>query len=94
MSGTHKSTVVNWLERADLWTKYPSRVVYVVNDYIGGHDHTPSHKGIIVNEYLGNSTNITDQAPYSLDLAPIDFFLIPKLKWVLSGTHFKTTDAI
>lgn len=28
-----------------------------------------------------NSTNITDQAPYSPDLTTVDFFLFPKLKY-------------
>ena len=38
----------------------------------------PSHTAIIVNEFLAkNSTNIIEQLPYSPDMAPADFFLIP-----------------
>ena len=49
----------------------------------------PSHKGIIVNEFLArNSTNIIEQPPYSPDMAPADFFLFPKLKLLLRGTVF------
>ena len=44
-------------------------------------DNAPAHKAIIVNEFLNkNSTNIIEQPPNSLDMAPCDFFLFPKLK--------------
>ncbi|XP_035221412.1 histone-lysine N-methyltransferase SETMAR-like [Stegodyphus dumicola] len=31
---------------------------------------------------------VLDRPPYSLDLAPADFFLFPRLKGVLKGQHF------
>jgi hypothetical protein len=31
---------------------------------------------------------------YSLDLAPSDFFLFPKIKEILKGRHFDDTDDI
>ena len=35
-----------------------------------------------------------EQPPYSLDLAPCDFFLFPKLKGIIKGTHFEGVEAI
>jgi predicted acetyltransferase len=32
--------------------------------------------------------------PYSLDLAPADFFLFPKLKTTLKGCHFQAIEEI
>ena len=55
----------------------------------------PSHKAIIVNEFLvKNSTNIIEQPPYSPDIAPADFFLFPKLKLPLPGTRFQSIEDI
>ena len=35
-----------------------------------------------------------DHPPYSLDLAPCDFWLLPKLKSVVKGMHFASVDEI
>ena len=37
---------------------------------------------------------VTDHPSYSLDLAPSDFYLFPKLKIDLKGTHFANNDAV
>jgi hypothetical protein len=37
---------------------------------------------------------VLHHAPYSPDLAPCDFFLFPKLKHSLKGTHFQSTEDI
>ena len=48
-----------------------------------------------MNEFLAkNSTNIIEQLPYSPDMAPADFFLIPKLKLLLRGTRFLSIEDI
>ena len=41
-----------------------------------------------------NSTNIIEPPPYSIDMAPADFFLFPKLKLPLRGTHFQSIEDI
>jgi transposase len=43
-----------------------------------------------VKQFLANKNSITvmEQPPYSPDLAPCDFYLFPKMKSVLKGTHF------
>ena len=73
-------------KRPDLWKE---------NSWILHHDNAPSHKAIIVNEFLAkNSTNLIEQPPYSLGMAPADFFLFPKLKLPLRGTRFQSIDDI
>ena len=55
----------------------------------------PSHKAIIVNESPAkNSTNITEQLPYSLDMATADFVLFLKLESPLRGTRFQLIENI
>lgn len=73
-------------KRPELWKN---------NSWILHHDNAPCHKAIIVTEFLTkNSTNIIDQAPYSPDMAPCDFFLFPKLKLPLRGRRFESIEAI
>lgn len=73
-------------KRPDLWK---------TNSWILHHDNAPSHKAIIVKEFLTkNSTNIIEQPPYSPDMAPADFFLFPKLKLPLRGTRFQSIEDI
>lgn len=73
-------------KRPDLWNN---------NSWILHHDNAPSHTSTIVREFLAkNSTNIIDQAPYSPDMAPCDFFLFPKLKLPLRGRRFESIEVI
>ncbi|KAJ8729007.1 hypothetical protein PYW07_006703 [Mythimna separata] len=68
--------------RSDLWKE---------NSWILHHANAPSHKAIIVNEFLTkNSTNTMQQPPYSPDMALADFFLFLKLKLPLRGTRFQS----
>lgn len=73
-------------KRADLWKN---------NSWILHHDNAPSHKAIVVQEFLAkNSTHVIDQAPYSPDMVPCNFFLFPKLKLPLRERHFESIEAI
>ena len=46
-------------------------------------------------EFLAkHETKIIVQPPYSPDLSPCDFFLFPKLKYPLQGTHHVSIEAI
>jgi len=52
------------------------------------HDNAPAHSALIVPEFLArNSITMLEHPPYSLDLAPCDFFLFPKCKLVLWGRN-------
>jgi len=48
-----------------------------------------------VKQFLANK-NITvlEHPPYSPDLAPYDFYLFPKIKSVLKGTHFVSVENV
>ena len=60
----------------------------ILNDVLGietrccsTSSERPSHKAIIVNEFLAkNSTKIIEQPPYSPNMALADFLFFPKLK--------------
>ncbi|KAL4126402.1 hypothetical protein QTP88_010624 [Uroleucon formosanum] len=41
-----------------------------------------------------NRTPVLQHPPYSPDLAPCDFWLFPKLKSALKGTHFESVEAV
>ena len=48
------------------------------------HHNAPTHSALIVHEFLAcNSITVLEYPPYSLDLAPCNFFLFPKCKLVL-----------
>lgn len=73
-------------KRPELWRN---------NSWILHHDNAPSHTALIICDFLAkNSTTVINQAPYSPDMAPCDFFLFPKLKIPLRGRRFDTIEAI
>ena len=59
------------------------------NGWILHQDNTPAHNALSVKQFLVNK-NITvfEHPPYSPGLAPCYFYLFPKIKSVLKGTHF------
>lgn len=59
------------------------------------HDNAPSHKALIVREFLAKKSIITlDHPPYSPDLAPCDFWLFPKLKLAMKRKTYSTIPTI
>ena len=73
-------------KRPDAWRE---------NRWMPQHDNTPSHSSFFVREFLAkHATTVLPQPPYYPDLAPADFFLFPKLKSMLRGRHFVSTEAI
>jgi transposase len=50
------------------------------------HGNAPAHASLLIRDFLANrNTTVLPQPSYSLDLAPADFFLFPKLKSKLKG---------
>ena len=73
-------------KRRDLWEN---------RSWILHHDNAPAHNALSIREFLAkNNITLLDQPPYSPDLAPCDFFLFPKLKEVIKGTHFEDVDTV
>ena len=58
-------------------------------------DNAPVHKSVIAMAAIHNcGFKLIEHPPYSLDLAPSDFHLFPKLKTAISGTHFQSNDDV
>ena len=73
-------------KRWDLWEN---------NAWVLYHDNAPSHSALSIQQFLAErNVSTLEQPPYSPDLAPCDFFLIPKLKGVIKGTRFPGVEAI
>jgi len=59
------------------------------------HDNVPAHVSLLIRRYLTkHQTSVVPHPPYSLDLAPVDLFLFPKLKTTLKGCHFQSIEEI
>jgi len=59
------------------------------------HDNALAHALLLIHSYLAkHQTSFVLHRPYSLDLAPADFFLFPKLKTTLKGRRFQTIEEI
>jgi len=53
------------------------------------------NKILFVKKFLvGRQVTVLENAPYSPDLAPCDFFLFPKIKSALKGTHSGSMDEV
>jgi len=63
------------------------------NRWILHEDNTPAHNALSVKQFLGNIT-VLEHPPYSPDLAPYDFYIFPKIKSVLKGTHFVSVENV
>jgi transposase len=58
-------------------------------------DNAPSHRALVTHEFLTHNSIFTLPQPlYSLDLAPCDFFLFPKMKLQLKGRCFDGVEEI
>ena len=60
------------------------------------HHHNASrHNSLSIRQFLAEKNiAVLEQPLYSPDLAPCDFFLFPKLKGIIKGTHFEGVEAI
>jgi transposase len=59
------------------------------------HDNAPEIPSLRVSQFLaGKGISVMDHPPYSPDLAPADFWLLPKLKSVRKGKRFSDVEDI
>ena len=69
--------------------------LFANNSWILHHDNAPAHTALSVREFLATKQITMFEHPaYSLDLAPNDFFLFPKIMEILEGKHFDDIDVI
>ncbi|KAL4089251.1 hypothetical protein QTP88_024309 [Uroleucon formosanum] len=72
-------------KRPDLWK----------NGWVLHQDNAPAHSAFSIQRFLTEKKmSVLQHPPYSPDLAPCDFFLFPKIKSFLKGTHFQTVDDV
>ena len=65
------------------------------NRWILHHDNAPAHNALSIRQFLAEKQITTlEHPPYSPDLAPCDFWLFPKVKSVLKGSHFEGVEDI
>ncbi|KAJ4448840.1 hypothetical protein ANN_00231 [Periplaneta americana] len=73
-------------KRPDMWT---------ANNWHLQHDNAPAHSSQLIHTFLAkHGITTVHQPPYSPDLAPCDFWLFPKLKTPLKGSHFESREEI
>jgi transposase len=59
------------------------------------HDNAPAHTALSLREFLASKQiTVLEHPPYSLDPAPCDFLLFPKIKEILNRRHFDDNDDI
>jgi transposase len=59
------------------------------------HKNAPPHTSLLIGEFFAKQeTTLIPQPPYSPDLAPVDFFLFPKLKSTLKSHQFQMIEEI
>ena len=58
------------------------------------HDNAPPHRAARVHQFFDNNFEVVPHAPYSPDLAPSDFWLLPTLKDTLRGRTFSSHSAL
>jgi histone-lysine N-methyltransferase SETMAR len=59
------------------------------------HDNAPVYSSLRVAPFLaGKGFSLMDHPPYSPDLAPADFWLLPDLRSVLKGKRFSDVEYI
>jgi len=73
-------------KRQDLWKN---------KNWLLHHDNAPAHTSLLVRDLLAKiNTLMMPQPPYSPDLAPCEFFLLPELKRPMKGRRYATLDEI
>ena len=74
--------------------KYPEK--WRINIWFLLHDNAPTHRSILVKDFLAKSNVTTlEHPPYSGGLVTAEFYLLPRLKSALKGTRFcDATDII
>jgi hypothetical protein len=64
-------------------------------NWILHHHNAPAHRAVTTNEFLAkNNIPSLPQPPYSLDIAPCDFFLFPQLNETMKGRRFDYVEDI
>ena len=64
-------------------------------DWLLHHDNAPAHPSNLVHQFLAKHKIVQlHQPPYSPDIAPCDFWILPKLKMAFKGKRFDDIETI
>ena len=75
--------------RKHVWRKRPGKHVIL------HHDNASSHTAKMTKDLVASfGWEVLEHPPYSPDLAPNDFYLFPKLKKLLRGRHFSSSEEL
>ena len=75
-----------WILTEELWRSV---------EWLLHHDNAPTHTALSVRQFLTkNRMTSASHPPYSLDLAPCDFFLFPRMKRDLKGKRFQNVEEV
>jgi DNA-directed RNA polymerase subunit H (RpoH/RPB5) len=89
---------VNQYYYTEILEKLRKRVMHVhpniAKNRILHHYIVPAHAVLSVAQFLTSKCITVLQPPYSLDLAPCDFFLFQKVKLAVKRHHFESTEDI
>ena len=65
------------------------RETWRINSWFLFHDNAPTHRSVLVKEFLAkNSVTTLENPPYRSDMVPTDFYLFTRLKSALKGRRF------
>ena len=65
------------------------------NTWLLHHDNALAHAALLTSRFLtDNNITVVSHPPYSPDLSPSNFFLLPKLKMKLKERRFQTLEEI
>ena len=91
----HKEYYVEVLERLRDSVKRKRPRFWSSGDWLLNHDNAPAHSSNLVQQFLAKHKIVQlHQPPYSLDIAPCDFWIFPKLKMALKGKRFDDIETI
>ena len=76
-----------------VWTKRPE--MWSSSDWFLHHDNAPVHTSLSVQQFLAkNNMMVIPHPPYSPNLAPCDFFLLPRMKGQMKGERFANVSKV
>ena len=59
------------------------------------HENAPAHQPVLVQEELARQpVTVLPHPPYSPDLAPCDFYLVPRMKTLIRGSRFHSAEEV
>lgn len=86
---------IQWITRERIRKKCPENCGLRRINWLLHQDNAPtSHRTNLVQDLKKNHVKLTDYAPYSPNLAPVDFFTFPQFKFIFKGEHWQSVEVV